>query len=362
MLTEGVKPAGSLVSLSGRRHLKRKPDALKTAAIDHGMEALARAIVKRDLNRSATALRDLSFGYVGRVYRVSVAGMPDLVVKMVKAEVDRSFEHESVDDRVYGGRWANFAAAYRVLEAHDMPLPRLYALGQLEDHDYAVMEFLDGESSIEGLPEPQLNEFYGALGGWIGRLHAITRTFQGWADMDRPYSTSWESAFFASFENCVRVAADIFGSIARRAAEISDFSESMRASWTDPRAFVLSHADGFQGLVRNENGRWRLIGIIDIEDYQFTDPRFVLAGMELGLELKGRSLPRPFWQKYARVAELEASFGRTRNLFKVYYLLNWLAVLHRDRRDTEAERTARLENLERRLFQYVTEAANANAG
>ena len=43
----------------------------------------------------------------------------------------------------------------------------------------------------------------------------------------------------------------------------------------------LSHTDGFSAVLKQREVDWQVLGHIDVEDMQFTDRRFVLAGFEL---------------------------------------------------------------------------------
>jgi hypothetical protein len=66
---------------------------------------------------------------------------------------------------------------------------------------------------------------------------------------------------------------------------------------------------------------------VDIEDHQFTDPRFVLAGLELGHALEGRVIPDEFWQSYRKLARVGPDFTAHGTIFQAYLLLTWIRVL-----------------------------------
>jgi hypothetical protein len=97
----------------------------------------------------------------------------------------------------------------------------------------------------------------------------------------------------------------------------------------DPPVFVLSHTDGFQGVMRKTGDRWTCLGHIDIEDFQYTDQRFVLAGLELAHGLAGRSVPAAFWNAYLDAVDLAPGYDAVRRLFQAYYLLVWTKVLQK---------------------------------
>jgi len=80
-----------------------------------------------------------------------------------------------------------------------------------------------------------------------------------------------------------------------------------------------------------------VMGHIDVEDFQFTDRRFVLTGFELAHRLNGRTVPSEFWQAYGwQPAERHLQF-------ELLYLLVWARVL----RDSPGPFGACLAELER---------------
>jgi len=329
---------------------------------DKKKETLLREIISREINGPITAVHDLSFGYYGHVYRVGLAGASDVVVKIIEAESEEDFDRESSDDRVYGGRWSNLRPAYSLLRSGSVPVPQLYAVGQLEDVQYSIMGFVEGESVREFLAHgnhERLAELYGVAGEWTGKLHRITREFQGWVDMKHPYKKDWQSAFFESFTSRLDGARRINQFVQAHIEEINRFKEGMNSKWDNPRQFVLSHTDGFQGMAKYESGQWQLTGIIDIEDHQFTDPRFVLAGQELSLEYENRSMPPLFWDEYRKHSELDPNYHLVKNLFKSYYLLSWLPVVQKEQRGSESEQMSATRRLEKLLLHYVEQGVNS---
>ena len=85
---------------------------------------------------------------------------------------------------------------------------------------------------------------------------------------------------------------------------------------------MFSHTDGFQGVLKNAGG-WTLLGVIDIEDHQFTDQRFVLAGFELSRLFYGLPIDPAFWDAYAGLKPIDPSYAAFKPLFQTYYLLVW---------------------------------------
>ncbi|HEY3887850.1 MAG TPA: hypothetical protein VGL73_04695, partial [Caulobacteraceae bacterium] len=82
-----------------------------------------------------------------------------------------------------------------------------------------------------------------------------------------------------------------------------------------------------QGVMARRGGGWTLRGVIDIEDHQFTDQRFVLAAFELGHAVNGHDVPPDFWAAYTAGRPLDPSYATFKPLFQLYYLLVWTWVL-----------------------------------
>lgn len=289
-------------------------------------------ICKNELGANVIKIENLTTGYAGDVFAVKIKkdeGTETYVLKMMKNLIDVSPEEEANDNRVYGMRWSNLRPAHTLMTKNDIFVPQLYSVGRevAENIDYCIMELIRGESVREFLAHqshPDMQKLHAVVGEEMGRLHQITRDFQGWVDMERPYAKSWKVAFFESFESHLTVTAqkDVF--VKNNIERIRHFIEQKGNAWTDPRQFVLSHTDGFQGMAEYRDDEWRFTGIIDIEDHEFTDPRFVLAGHELSLEYKEREAPKEFWDGYSRNTLVDESYFEFKGLFQLYYLLSWL--------------------------------------
>lgn len=296
------------------------------------IEDAIKNICKIELDGKVFRIDNLTTGYAGDVFAVAVKtnkGTGSYVVKMMKNVVDVSFEKESNDDRVYGMRWSNLRPAYNLLSNNDISVPKIYSVGREDDQniDYCIMELITGESVREFLAHQShsdMKKLHGLVGEKMGMLHQITREFQGWVDMEQPYLKSWKAVFFDSIENRLATAAQKDTFVKSNINRIKDFIEQKKNTWVDPENFVLSHTDGFQGMAEYKDHEWKLTGIIDIEDHQFTDSRFVLAGHELSLEYEGREAPKEFWDGYGKSISIDPSYLKFKSLFQLYYLFSWL--------------------------------------
>jgi hypothetical protein len=286
-------------------------------------KALAADVVEQTTGEVALRATPLRGGQVGRVVRVDTPGR-SLVVKFVTATDEPAFADEPADNRVYGARWSNLVPAHRALTAHGLAAPALHALGDLDGEGlrYAVMDHFDGD------PDDYSAAWFRTVGRALGEAHAASRGYQGWIGLGAPLVDDWSTAFAESLASRLRDALPLLGSDLHQAlcARTADPLRDLQ----DPAAFVLSHTDGFQGVLRRSGEAWTLLGHIDIEDFQFTDQRFVLAGLELSHALAGRSVPDAFWRAYLAAVDLAPGYAAVRDLFQTYYLLVWAKVLRTD--------------------------------
>jgi hypothetical protein len=282
--------------------------------------ALAAQIASNVLGARPTAVTSLGGGQVGRAFRVD-AGDRASLIKLVRTGEDPSFEAEAVDDRVYGNRFGNLQPCHALLTRVGIPTPALHAVGRLpaESLSYAVFDFLEGE------PDDFSPAWFTTVGAALRELHRVRRGYQGWVGLAAPLAETWAAAFARALAlNLERARPLLPAPLARRA-------EALAAEAIDePAEFVLSHTDGFQGVLAREGARWRLLGHIDIEDFQFTDRHFVLAGFELGHAISDRPVFETFWRAYDSVAAEDPRYRRLKPLFHLLYISVWARVFRND--------------------------------
>jgi Ser/Thr protein kinase RdoA (MazF antagonist) len=281
---------------------------------------LAAQVVRAATGEVANAITALPGGQVGRVYRADTPSRT-LVVKFVRAVDEPSFADEPPDNRVYGARWSNLGPAHAVLAAHGVKIPALYATGDLDAEGlrYAVMAYLEGDA------DDYSPGWFSAVGQALGSVHQVARGYQGWVALDGPLADDWSTAFGKSLGNRLQEAAPLLAPSLHRALSVRVGEQVRRLR--DPGTFVLSHTDGFQGVLSKSDDGWACLGHIDVEDFQYTDQRFVLAGLELAHALAGRSVPGPFWNGYLEAVDLAPGYDEVRDLFQAYYLIVWITVL-----------------------------------
>lgn len=334
---------------------KRSPEIIK--------EKVLAKILEKDLKSRMVSLNELTGGYYGRVYVADMEkddnSVRKIVIKIVDANDDYSYEIEPNDNRVYGGRWSNLKPAYDVLIAHGFSVPKIYSIGNHQETNcsYSIMEFIEGESVREFLAynnHPQMEQLHSLVGETMGMMHKITRDYQGWVAMDKKYAKDWEQSFFQSFESHLANAAEKNPFVNEQRNALTEFAAKKRAEWTNPENFVFSHTDGFQAIAKYENDKWKIAGIIDIEDHQFTDPRFVLTGHELSLEFEGRSIPATFWEGYNKHASVDKNYQNLKELFKLYYLLSWLPGVYDNWRGKSDEKNKSTKHFEKLILDIIS--------
>lgn len=291
---------------------------------------LIQHIVQIYLGGTAELIVDRSPGHSGSsVYAVDVVaptGNLPCIVKLIPDWPD----DEDVTNRVYGSRVASFPEAYALLQQAAIPLPQLYTAlvpqSTLPFYCY-VMERLPGDDvqTVRArLAGPLQTRIDALVGHHLGVIHNITRSFDGWADWTTPSSLDWRDAFFTALHTVLERAC-IHSEILQQREELVQTFNHYAATWIDPSRFVLSHGDGLQGmLVQTVNG-WALSGVIDIEDYRFTDQRFALAVYEVAMRMGQALLNDSFWTAYLRHTTLDTSYSQFRPLFQLYVLLDWLS-------------------------------------
>lgn len=285
-------------------------------------EQTIKDIIEQELGGKVTNLKNLSLGWSGSsVYLATTEGgrVSTAIFKTGSYETEPSFTDESDDNRVYGGRFSNLEPAYKLMVKQGISVPRLFSVGTKEALPYAIFEYLDGDTNI---PEE-------VVGEEMGKLHAIERGYQGWVGMEKPYEKSWKDALFSVVQDRAEKCVSSSSRIKTLKSAIDSFVAKKKTEWKDPSRFVLSHTDGFQGMGKKTDSGYEFLGVIDLEDHEFTDPRFVLAGYELLSELWGKKkVSDNFWKEYELHAKIEESHEDFKSLFQLFYLLTWLPMYY----------------------------------
>ena len=287
-------------------------------------------MVHKHLAGEVSVVIEKSPGFSGSfVYLIDVVQSKEPLRCIAKFTPAEHAQDNSVSNRVYGSQISSFGAAYACLRQNKIPVPQLYAEYSPQPgipFYYQLMEFLPGQdvhqvfSSTPQANQPALQQF---LAKHLGTIHRITRSYDGWVELAAPHPLSWRDAFFTALYQHLDSACD-HAAIAEQRLKIMQTVAHHQDQWTDPTEFVLSHLDGLQGIVDKTSAGWQFLGVIDIEDYCFTDQRFVLSTFELEAESQEVSLLPGFWAAYESVTKLDPAYWKLRPLFQLYVLLDWL--------------------------------------
>ncbi|MGH2352234.1 MAG: hypothetical protein ACRDJN_11550, partial [Chloroflexota bacterium] len=173
-----------------------------------------------------------------------------------------------------------------------------------------------------------------------------------------PYHLSWTEAFFQSLEyRLQRALATGNAAVCGSEGQLRAFAEAHQRRWVPPREYVLSHFDGLQGMAKHDGRRWVFTGHVDLEDVSFTDARFPLAGYELGVEgrERRRRVPTTFWDGYHAHKAADPSYEAVRDVFKLYYLLEWFPMAYDPRwSDGPADMARSIRRFESAIVDLVT--------
>ena len=266
-------------------------------------------------NRTVINITVLKGGYAGDVFKIST----DQGSQVLKLYEKEDTDVESTDDRVYGSNHANLQSAHALLKQNDISTFELLNYGEIEGYTFAIFSLLDG---IEVNNEIVQSKTFAET---LACIHGITRGYQGWVVNDKAYTLSWRDAFIESTYSRLHDVKNIITT--KLYIQVKDFIDSKSSYFENPTKYVLSHLDGLQALFKLTENVWHLSGVIDVEDYQFTDQRFVLSGITLNEKLGRYSLPFSFWEIYQSVTPIESTFKEFETFFQTYYLLTWIEVL-----------------------------------
>jgi fructosamine-3-kinase len=325
--------------------MEHEPTSEKTA------REYAEEIIESKLAVSPTSVETLGMGIGGAVMKIETEkGI--FVLKMIRNEPPVAIGNEETSDRVYSGRWTEFESAYTTMQQAKLPLPAIHATDYTIDnsHYYILMDYIDGESAREYMSKlPNDDSLHETIGSMFGKMHTVTRPYQGWTSMKDPYKDDWGTAFFSALNNQINEIKSR-GHLSKKDTDrLYAVANTYQSEWIEPAEFVLSHLDGFQGIVAGGNGDWLVGGIIDIEDHQYTDQRFVLCGHELAMEAEGQKLPGSFWDGYSSQKTIDPTHRHFAPLFKLYYLSVWLCVFTNESIGDIPNRAEKAENITRMI-------------
>jgi hypothetical protein len=228
------------------------PESTKTTLqIPH--ERAGRAVVSQKLGGRLISAVALGGGWNGAgVYRVRAAlggerGQEQEVIVKVWPVHGSPVADEHAPTRSYA-RSRNLRPVHTLLRAHGLPT---YELLACEFPSAEVPYFWVAMSALEGRP---LDEWLGRTTGRdlaalhhlageaLGRVHAITRPYDGWVDQPIPSRVDWGAAFFRGLETSLDGALERARAYEeRRGRPVRPGDGSLAGGDALLRAFVAAH-------------------------------------------------------------------------------------------------------------------------
>ncbi len=271
-------------------------------------------------------------GHSGYVYSINVklnSKINKYIVKLSNIIGSKSLKNEKNEQRVYGGHSKSLVNVYRLLKKNGLKTFILISHSRSNKeipYYYQLISKLNGFSVREHLVLNNIKkkELFELAGVEFGKLHLTTRNYDGWVDKGTPYKKSWKESFFLALDLRLKYLTENKYFNDKDSQKLLSFIEYKRSKWVSPKEYVFSHVDGLQGMVEYKKNKWVFNGHIDLEDYRFTDQRFVLAGFEIGANYSTKEAPVSFWKGYLKFKKIDKSYSELKDLFKIFYFMSWV--------------------------------------
>lgn len=234
---------------------------------------VAQALVRA--HRPSCTVEDVvtrSGGAISEIYELRCATGERLIVKLYPDAYRWKLEKE-----LY---------VYRLLDGvPSLPVPRIQWSDnsrQLIDRSYIVMTALAGSplSEVVGeITESQLRALYAELGGLLAGIHQISLDAFGYITT-RVINAHATNEAYMQFQFAKKLGElDALGGNVVLRNHIAYYVAQHAAVFTRATQPVLCHNDLHEGnvLVASTDGRWRITGIIDVENAVAGDPMLDLA-------------------------------------------------------------------------------------
>jgi hypothetical protein len=271
-------------------------------------------------------------GHSGYVYMINVklnSKINKYIIKLSNIIGSKSLKSEKNEQRVYGGHSKSLVGVYNLLKKNNLKTFSLISHSSPSKeipYFYQLISKLNGFSIREHLVINKINkkELFELAGIEFAKLHLVTRNYDGWIEQDTPYKTSWKESFFSALDLRLKYLIENKYFNDKDLKNLISFIKNKKRKWTSPKEYVFSHVDGLQGMVEYQKNSWIFNGHIDLEDYRFTDQRFVLAGFEIGANYSTKEAPISFWGGYLKFKKIDKSYNELKDLFKVLYFMSWI--------------------------------------
>ncbi len=286
--------------------------------------ALAQAIVRQKFPACIVEGIELcQGGRISTIYEVHCARPDqDLILKLYPQTFQWKMEKELY---VYG----------LLAQVRDLPIPSILLHDdskRLAPNNYVLMTRLEGQplSGVSSeLSNEQIRDLYREMGAILARIHQITFDLFGYVTtrVIDPHPTNAAYMRF-QFEKKLNEFAGLDGEPPLGRA-MAAYVQAHASALADCHTAVLCHNDYHEGnvLVSKEAGRWRVSGIIDVENAVAGDPLFDIAKTDY-YSIKGNALKlEGFLQGYG---PLPTNWQERIRLYRLYHALelwDWFAYI-----------------------------------
>lgn len=294
-----------------------------------------RLLLKRKYSLLNPELENLSMGYRGYVFGTSLRNRK-IVIKVSPYQEESHYEKETFHSRIYGSRQSEYVSVESLLNRYNIQTPEtlFYDTPEILGVGPCIVRV---QRRLEGIPstfhkdyllkelnEYDLKKYFFSLGEIDATIHQITRPYDGWVGMEKPSSISYEEAYFGAFTELINFLRENHGLDVINFDKIVDYVSHTRKYWEPSKTFVLSPNGLFQGLLSQDQGKWKLNGVIDLEDHHFTEERLCLVGFDIHQEEFSTELFTEFWSGYESIQKISPNYYETRNLYVLFFYLSWL--------------------------------------
>lgn len=204
---------------------------------------------------AVTSCAEIAGGGYATVWRASVEGRPDVVLKIGPPEQVRQLRYERDLMRAE-------AAYFRLVRPLGVPVPEVLHA----EEGWLCVSFLPGTplSVVDSVPVRT------QLGSALAKVHTVTGEEFGYREGDRPRGTVWADVFGAMVEDLLADATDWGVTLPLEPQRIRGFLQAGADALAEVTQPVLVHFDLWDGNVLCEDDR--LTGLVDGERYLYGDP------------------------------------------------------------------------------------------
>jgi len=255
---------------------------------------------------TAASCTEIKGGGYAAVWRVSVAGGPEVVLKIGPPAHVRQLRYER-------DLMAAEAAYYRMVRPLGVPVPEVLHAEQ----DWLCVSFLPG-TPLSLLDGDDFSAVRSQLGSVMAKVHAVSGDSFGYRGGDRPRGTDWAEVFGEMVEDLLADAVDWDVALPLEPQRIRDFVRAGGDALAQVRRPALVHFDLWDGNVLCEGDR--LTGLVDGERYLYGDPLIDFVSPAIAHPLE--AIPaHPFSRGYTPPVEWDEAALTRLALYRMHLFL-----------------------------------------